>query len=50
MNVALLHYVMYTLTTDISAHVTSFLPMPPAKRWALKCDQFAHGTCIYRSD
>ena len=31
---ALLHYVMYTLTTGNRAHVTPLLLMPPAKRWS----------------
>ena len=33
-NVALLHYVIYTLTTDTITHVTSFFPMPPAN-WSV---------------
>ena len=32
-SVAMLHYVMYTLTTGTSAHVTPLLLTPPAKRW-----------------
>ena len=33
--VALLHYFIYTLPTGTSTHVTSLLPMPPAKRWGI---------------
>ena len=34
-SVALLHYAMYTLTTDTEAHMTPLLLMPPAKRWEI---------------
>ena len=33
--VALLHYVMYTLTTGTSTHLTPFLPMPPTMSWCI---------------
>ena len=39
-NLALLHYVMYTLTTGTGTHVTSFLPMPPAKKLGIEVRSF----------
>ena len=38
--VALLHYVIYTLTTGTSGLVTSFHPMSPAKRWGIEVLSF----------
>ena len=37
---ALLHYVMYILTTGTNAHVTPLLLTPPAKRWGIGVGSF----------
>ena len=44
-NEASVHYDMYTLTTGTIAHVTSFLPMPSAKRWGIR-GRSLHMSCV----